>query len=139
MRTLYNEIESVTFPSKITNIQKVEVLVDQVCQNNNIHEDYYGNILIAVTEAVNNAIVHGNLEDESKSVSIVVKRGNDELSFLVSDEGEGFAFNNLPDPTSPENIEKEDGRGIFLMKALADKVEFLDNGTKVLLTFSVMK
>lgn len=139
MKALYNEIESVSFPSKIENIQKVESLIDQICQNYNIHEDYYGNILIAVTEAVNNAIVHGNLEDPNKSVSIVVNKSKDVLSFLVSDVGEGFAFENLPDPTSPENIEKEDGRGIFLMKALADNVEFLDNGTKALLSFFVLK
>lgn len=139
MKTLYNEIESISFPSKIANIQKVEMLVDQICQDNNVHEDYYGNILIAVTEAVNNAIVHGNLEDETKSVSIVVNRNKDQLVFLISDEGEGFAFDNLPDPTAPENIEKEDGRGIFLMKALADKMEFLENGTQVLLSFSVLK
>lgn len=139
MKTLNNEIESVTFPSSLLSIQKVEGLVDTICQDFNIHEDYYGNILIAVTEAVNNAIVHGNSENVDKKVSVVVNRSKEDLSFSISDEGEGFAFDNLPDPTAPENIEKEEGRGIFLMKALADKVEFSENGTKVLLVFSVLK
>lgn len=139
MKTLNNEIKSVSFPSNILTIQKVESLIDEICQDSNIHEDFYGNILIAVTEAVNNAIVHGNHEDDSKKVSIVISRDKTDLTFAISDEGEGFAFDNLPDPTSPENIEKEEGRGIFLMNALADKVEFLDNGTKVLISFTVMK
>lgn len=139
MKTLNNEIESVTFPSNILNIQKGEVLVDQICHDFNVHEDFYGNILIAVTEALNNAIVHGNQEIESKNISIVVNKDKEDLSFIISDEGEGFAFDNLPDPTAPENIEKEEGRGIFLMKALADKVDFFDNGTKVQLSFTVLK
>ncbi len=139
MKTLNSEISSVRLPSNIQSIQKVEFLIDEICQDFNIHDDYYGNILIAVTEAVNNAIVHGNAEDANKDVAIVVCSNKQNLSFEISDEGEGFAFDNLPDPTAPENIEKEEGRGIFLMNALADKVEFFDNGTKVVLSFSVLK
>ena len=55
----------------------------------------------------------------------------------VADEGEGFDFDNLPDPTAPENLEKPDGRGIFLMKNLSDDVKFDDNGSRVSITFAV--
>jgi serine/threonine-protein kinase RsbW len=125
--------------SDIKNISEVEKLIDKVCEDLNISEDIYGNILIAVTEAVNNAIIHGNNNDSSLNVTIQVLQDNNktEIVFSVSDEGVGFNFNNLPDPTAPENIEKPDGRGIFLMKNLSDNVEFFNNGSKVSITFVV--
>ena len=125
--------------SDIKNISEVEKLIDNVCEDLNLSEDIYGNILIAVTEAVNNSIIHGNKNDLSKKVTIEVIQSNNktEVVFTVWDEGEGFDFNNLPDPTAPENIEKPDGRGIFLMKNLSDKVEFFNNGSKVSITFVV--
>lgn len=139
MRTTYKEIESISFSSDIKNLRIAEALIDDVCRDCDIQEDYYGNILIAVTEAVNNAIQHGNKEDATKNVDVSVLSKNNELKFVVIDSGEGFAFNNLPDPTAPENIEKESGRGIFLMKSLADDVVFENNGSKVVLTFVTAK
>lgn len=139
MEASYKEIESVSFTSDIKNISIAETLVDGICRENSVHEDHYGNILIAVTEAVNNAIQHGNLEDATKDVIISVKQNIDELCFVIKDYGQGFAFDNLPDPTAPENIEKESGRGIFLMKSLADKVSFEENGAQVTLTFTNLK
>jgi serine/threonine-protein kinase RsbW len=138
METNYKEIETVSFPSSIDNIKVAEDLVDEVCRQNEVHEDHFGNVLIAVTEAVNNAIHHGNLDDPNKTVSINVKRGDDKLCFVISDAGKGFDFENLPDPTSPENIEKENGRGIFLMKSLADEVSFEKNGAEVHVAFSIL-
>ncbi|PKR82101.1 ATP-binding protein [Brumimicrobium salinarum] len=139
METNYKNAASVTFPSDPKNLRIAESLIDDVCHAHNIHEDHYGNILIAVTEAVNNAIFHGNLNDVQKSVSVDSKIENNQLQFIISDSGLGFDYHNLPDPTAPENIEKETGRGIFLMKSLADKVEFKNNGAKVLLTFTIGK
>ena len=123
--------------SDIKNISEVESLIDKVCAEHKINEDLYGNILIAITEGVNNAIAHGNNNDDSKSVSLEVSKTEKELLFSIVDEGPGFDFNDLPDPTSPENIEKPDGRGIFLMKNLSDKIEFEHNGSKVNITFVV--
>lgn len=138
METNYKEIETVSFPSAIDNIKVAEDLVDDVCRMNNIHEDHFGNVLIAVTEATNNAIHHGNLDDKNKKVAISVKRTVKDLCFVVKDEGSGFNFNDLPDPTAPENIEKENGRGIFLMKSLADDVKFEKNGSEVHVIFSIL-
>jgi len=123
------------FESKTDNIPVVESLVDEVCEENHIDQDYYGNILIAVTEAVNNAIQHGNKQDPSKSFDLLIDSQENQLVFTVSDEGEGFDFENLPDPTEPGNIDKPHGRGIFLMKHLADEVEFSDEGRTVALKF----
>lgn len=114
---------------------EVEGMIDEVCSSYELNEDHYGNILIAVTEAVNNAIVHGNLNDEDKKVTIEANKQDKEVVFIISDEGKGFDYTNLPDPTAPENIEKPDGRGIFLMKNLSDEVSFDLNGSKVSITF----
>ena len=114
---------------------EVEGLIDEVCSSYELNEDHYGNILIDVTEAVNNAIVHGNLNDEDKKVTIEANKQDKEVVFIISDEGKGFDYTNLPDPTAPENIEKPDGRGIFLMKNLSDEVSFDLNGSKVSITF----
>jgi serine/threonine-protein kinase RsbW len=92
-------------------------------------------MLVALTEAVNNAITHGNKLDESKMVSLDFKHTGDEYYFTISDTGKGFDYDHVPDPTSPENIEKPDGRGIFLMKNLSDRVTFLDEGRTVELVF----
>lgn len=136
MNTNFKVIEAISFPSDLNELTKAESLVDKICQLLAVNEDYYGNVLVAVTEAVNNAIKHGNKNDKKKLVSIEVSDAQSEFSIQVKDEGGGFDFNDLPDPTSPENIEKENGRGIFLMKSLADSVEFQNNGRDVVLTFS---
>ncbi|MCB9186632.1 MAG: ATP-binding protein [Flavobacteriales bacterium] len=131
------EKQSLNFDSKADNIVIAEKLVDDVCKKYSVDEDYYGNILIAVTEAVNNAINHGNRQNPEKKVHVDFIDRGDRLSFSVKDEGEGFDHDALPDPTDPENLEKISGRGVFLMKHLADEVEFSENGTKVEMIFKV--
>ncbi|MBD3639047.1 MAG: ATP-binding protein [Crocinitomicaceae bacterium] len=130
-------MHSIEIGSDLSNIPEVESLIDRVCEDLSLNEDYYGNILIAVTEAVNNAIIHGNRSEESKRVKVEATNNNGAVVFSVEDQGEGFDFENLPDPTAPENIEKPDGRGIFLMKNLSDDVKFELNGSKVSITFVV--
>ncbi|MDP4953013.1 MAG: ATP-binding protein [Flavobacteriales bacterium] len=127
-----------TFSSTTANIAIVENLVDELCETHSIKEDFYGNILIALTEAVNNAIVHGNKLDEDKQVRLAVSHSGEVLKFTIQDEGPGFDYDNLPDPTAPENIEKPNGRGVFLMKNLADRCEFLEDGTIVSLEFDAL-
>ena len=129
--------ERVTISSSTAELAKVESLIDKVCESNNFSEDNYGNVLIAVTEAVNNAIEHGNMNDQEKEVVVQCVLDGKKLKFTVSDQGQGFDFDDLPDPTDPENIEKPNGRGIFLMKNLADRVEFRDKGSKVDIEFSI--
>ncbi len=114
---------------------EVEGLIDKVCEELSLNEDHYGNILIAVTEEVNNAIVHGNDSEEAKKVAVSAQKADEGVVFVVKDQGKGFDYESLPEPTSPENIEKPDGRGISLMKNLADEVSFEDKGSKVYITF----
>lgn len=123
--------------SAAENLRLVERLIEDVCDIYNVTEDNFGNILIAVTEAVNNAIYHGNKGNPNKSVQIGFENEDTKITFSVSDEGQGFDYDSLPDPTDPNNIDKINGRGVFLMKHLADKVEFNQNGKEVFLTFNL--
>jgi serine/threonine-protein kinase RsbW len=132
-----NIIQHLELPSQIDSITEIEALIDDVCDRYCIGEDYYGNILIALTEAINNAITHGNKLNPNKKVNLDMETHHNELNFIIKDEGDGFDYNNIPDPTLPENITKLSGRGVFLMKSLADEVAFEENGTKVMLKFTV--
>jgi serine/threonine-protein kinase RsbW len=129
--------ERYVLPSDMESLLKVEEVVDKVCAEYGVPEDAYGNVLIAVTEALNNAIIHGNGGVRLKNVQLVVREEIDSVVFEVKDEGIGFDYLNLPDPTAPENLEKPNGRGVFLMRSLADEVEFYDNGSRVELRFKL--
>ncbi|SDK79831.1 serine/threonine-protein kinase RsbW [Catalinimonas alkaloidigena] len=126
-----------TIPSIIENIRLVESFIENTQRELGISDDIYGNIMIAVTESVNNAIKHGNHNDITKNVNLTLYKDDHQLRFVVQDQGEGFDFDNLPDPTAPENILKPGGRGIFLMKNLSDEVNFNNNGSEVELLFYV--
>ena len=136
MKDGFVKIDSLSIPSDLGSISKVEVLIDDVCAKLQVNEDYYGNVLIAVTEAVNNAIQHGNKMSDDLNVDLLVGDKESDFCFSVKDYGEGFDFNQLPDPTAPENIEKENGRGIYLMKSLSEEVEFNNGGTEVDIYFT---
>jgi serine/threonine-protein kinase RsbW len=126
---------TIEFPSIVDNIKIVESFIDNSRDEYNISDDLYGNILVAITEAVNNAIQHGNQGDKEKLVKLTCSSGPTEISFVIEDEGQGFDYNTLPDPTSSENILKPDGRGIFLMKHLCDVLRFENQGSKVEMVF----
>ena len=133
------DVKTIKFSSKPENISIVEKFIDDLRSEINVGDDVYGNILISLTEAANNAIIHGNKSDEKKQVEISYEldsRGKN-LSFIIKDEGPGFEYNNLPDPTSPENLEKTSGRGVFLMMQLADMVVFSNNGATIEMQFKL--
>ena len=136
MKEGFTIIEQVKLPSDFASLVEVENLIDKVCADLGVQEDAYGNVLIAVTEAVNNAIQHGNEENSTLFVDVAVGDKETEFCFRIKDEGIGFDFNSLPDPTAPENLLKESGRGIFLMRNLADEVEFDGEGNSVNIYFS---
>ena len=126
---------SIQVPSISENIRMIESFIDNAKERFELDDDIYGNIMIAVTEAVNNAIKHGNAGDRKKNVHLSLSLNDSLIKFTVKDEGQGFDYQNLPDPTAPENLEKVGGRGIFLMKLLSDQVEFKDRGRIVELSF----
>lgn len=119
------------------NVAEVESLVDRVVNRYKLSADQKGCILISLTEAVTNAIRHGNASDENKAVEVRHKKLRNRLSFSITDEGDGFDYQNLPDPTAPENILKCGGRGVYLMRQLADEVRFRNNGSTVEMRFNI--
>ncbi len=127
----------IEIPSLPENIRMIESFIDNAKEEFQLEDDIYGNIMIAVTEAVNNAIVHGNRNDTSKNVALTLQILDRRIKFTVQDQGTGFDFSILPDPTSPENLTKPGGRGIFLMKHLSDEVTFKENGSVVELCFYI--
>ncbi len=125
----------IVIPSITENIRIIESFIDNAKEKFNLNDDIYGNIMIAVTESVNNAIMHGNKNDKTKNVTLSLSLNENVINFMIKDEGVGFDYQTLPDPTSPENLDKPSGRGIFLMKHLSDEVNFNNNGSMVELSF----
>jgi len=123
---------TIQLPSKIESITIVENFIDQLSTKYGFSDEIYANVLTCLSEAVINGIVHGNRQNPDKKVYINLEViENKRLIFTISDEGDGFNFNNLPDPTAPENIENLTGRGVFIIKKLADQCIFNSKGNEL--------
>jgi serine/threonine-protein kinase RsbW len=124
--------------SKPDVIHTIESVVDDIRSELEFKEDVYGNVMVAVTEAVNNSVVHGNGGDESKKVFVDFEMKNPYcLLVRIRDEGTGFDPRTLPDPTAPENLVNIGGRGVFLMQHLSDQLNFSQDGRQVEMTFNI--
>jgi len=130
-------IKMLTISSNPNNILEVENYLRDVQLDLKIDEVRFPDILISITEAVNNAIIHGNNADESKRVRINMEGQSSGISISVSDEGKGFDPKRIPDPTAPENLECCGGRGVYIMSRLADKLSYANNGSTVLMFFKL--
>ena len=134
-KSLLKKLELETRPDVIHDI---EVAIEEIKEKLNFQDDVYGNVMVAVTEAINNSIYHGNKEDQSKKIYLDFEMKNDyRLLVRVKDEGEGFNPDALADPTAPENLENIGGRGVFLMQHLADEIKFTDEGRVVEMCFNI--
>jgi len=117
--------KQITIKSKLDELHKLEAFVEQISDVYNVNSTYYSNILVALSEAVSNSIIHGNKENEDAEVSISFQSKNKGLFFTIQDQGVGFDFENYPDPTDIEIVDyKNIGRGIYLMKSLSDVIEY---------------
>lgn len=125
-------------PSKVDSITSVENFVDTLKEEYSIGDDTYANMLTCLSEATINAIVHGNKQDSSKKVYINLEvQSSKRMQFTITDEGDVFDYNRLPDPTAPENLENLTGRGVFIIKHLADQCIFNLKGNEIELHFKV--
>ena len=118
-------------------ISEVEPFVESLREEMEIPDELYANILNCLTEAVNNCIIHGNKLSPLKKVTLACMKKENVISFVASDEGEGFDFEHLPDPTAPENREKITGRGVFLMRQLSDQLKYSNGGATVEMRFRI--
>ncbi len=125
--------QKMVIASDLRNVRKVELVAEKIARSLHFSSDDRDSLAIAVTEIVGNAIVHGNKQDRSKNVTIEFEYQDDEIVITVHDEGEGFNEKKIANPLEPENLLKESGRGIFIVRALMDEVEFFSSprGTRV--------
>ncbi len=134
--TMENGLYSLQLPSSSNSVAVLENFLDDLVVKLGIGEDVYANLMTCLNEAITNAIYHGNKQDPNKKVYVNLEIIlNKRLAFTVADEGEGFDFSNIPDPTDIENLEKLTGRGVFIMKKLADQCIFNTRGNEVELHF----
>jgi len=135
MNRLYKEL---TISSSLENMTQVEKFIEEISDLYYIHNSYFGNILLAVEEAVINAIRHGNKMDESKNVQITFTGNRNGLMFKIEDEGEGFDSKDIPNPLETDDNNTDSiGKGIFLIRSLADKVLFNPKGNQVEISFNI--
>ena len=126
---------SLTLSSSLASVDQAERTAEEYAGRVGFDEDTQGNIAMAVREAVVNAVLHGNAYDASKQVTISFEVAGDDLLVKVADQGVGLDPETIPDPLAPENILRGSGRGIFLIRAFMDEVNFrqLHPGTELTL------
>lgn len=133
LKNLENSVEkvSITISSETKNIRKVSSEILKNVSAYKVDDDRLFDIRLCVEEALRNAIVHGNHSDKKLPVKVAYWREGDDINIEVEDEGSGFDYKRLPDPTENENILKNSGRGVYLIKKLMDRVEFNERGNKI--------
>ena len=130
--------EKLTLESRPENISSIERFVEEICDYYNINDTYFGNILIALTEAFNNALIHGNKSEATKKIQVVFESKPKGLSFTISDEGAGYDPDDVPDPLDLEiDASIKTGRGLFLIRSLSDKVEIKNDGSSLEMFFRI--
>lgn len=117
-------------------VAKVESFLRRVNRLTRLNKEQFNRLLVVTTEAVNNGILHGNKQDPEKSVILTCNVHANILEIRIHDEGPGFDPDSLPDPLAQENLFREHGRGVFLMRSMMDSVAFErdDKGSDVIMT-----
>jgi serine/threonine-protein kinase RsbW len=119
----------IVIKSDLRNVARVEKVTEKIANHMHFTDEEKDSLAIAVTEIVGNAIVHGNKRDKKKKVTVDFEYKNKTIVVTIQDEGEGFDVAEIANPLEPENLLKESGRGIFIVRALMDTVEFRNTGT----------
>ena len=123
--------------SELNELNNLRLFLNQIFTDADLNREYYNRILLGLSEAVSNSIIHGNKNDCSKKVFISLLYVENKLVITVRDEGSGFSLDTVEDPTRPENRKKENGRGLFLIQQIADEVYFYDGGNKIQILYSL--
>lgn len=118
------EKQTLTLSSRIESIEESAAKAEEFARSNGFGDDFLSSIDLAVRESVTNAVKHGNKFDETKTVEVTFTASDKAFEITVRDFGSGFAVEEIPDPTNPENLLKVSGRGILFMKAFMDEVEW---------------
>ena len=132
-----SELYTLQLPSKPESITLLEALIEKIADKHQVSEDTFANMMTCLNEIAINAIVHGNKLDECKKVIVNAEVEPKKVIWTVTDEGPGFDYDHLPDPTAVENLENLTGRGVFIVKQLADQCIFNSTGNEVELHFKI--
>ena len=133
----FTEIAHLLLPSEFKNLVMVEKAIDELFSDYQFGDELYGRVMVASHEAVSNAIIHGNEKDPFRTVDIRFLLNDENLVIMVEDQGEGFDYEDVQDPTNPGSLIRSPGRGMFLMKNLSDKIIFINNGRKIRMEFQL--
>lgn len=123
--------EILVIQSDQSELKKVEYFLDDIFIKNNLSKKYFNKLYLCVSEAVINAIKHGNRNDLNKKVIVKINCSLHQIEVLIEDEGDGFDRSKLQNPTDEENIRKESGRGIFIIKNLTECINFNEKGNSI--------
>ena len=132
--TGYKEI---ILDSTFEEVDRLEDYLNELQEWADFSDEDYARIMLTLSEAATNAIVHGNKENPNKKVTIRCKLVDRKLVISVKDEGAGFDPSNIPDPLKEENLLNVGGRGVYLIKEYADELRFEENGTKLIMAFKL--
>jgi serine/threonine-protein kinase RsbW len=126
-------------PSDPGVLPELEEFIIGIAKKSNLNKNKINNLVLSFSEAVSNSIVHGNKLDSSKKVFIKVNVDNEKMTIIIKDEGRGFDLKSVPDPTKPENMLKDSGRGIHIMKSFVDNLHynFTSKGTEAILEINL--
>lgn len=133
-KIFYKEIES--DPNLLPELD--EFLL-KIAEDSGMDKEKFNNLSLSFSEAASNSIVHGNKKDKNKKVGITIKVNDSQMTIIIKDEGKGFKVNEVPDPTKPENILKDSGRGIHIMRSFLNelKYNFTPDGTETILVLNL--
>lgn len=123
------KIHKLTCAGTFEHVETFAALVECVAREMSLPEEDEVDLMIAVMEAVNNAILHGNKEDEQKNIHMKIEAHQTSITVWVEDEGGGFVIGEVPDPLDSQNVMNESGRGILMMQAFMDNVEITPKAT----------
>lgn len=133
----HTEKKTLTLTSEFDEIQKLEAFVDDLRQWLSLEEDLNSRVMLALNEAVTNAIIHGNKENPDKKVTVTASTSGNSLHITVEDEGEGFDPKELPNPLEKENLLNTGGRGVYLIQEYTDETNYEKGGSKLIMKFQL--
>ena len=120
-----------TIYSRKSELNKVEDFLKEIFEKYQLPEKNFNKVLLCVSEAIVNSIVHGHKHDENKVINIRVQPKQHDILFTITDEGEGFDITAVPDPTDSINLKRESGRGIHIIKSICDVLEYNEKGNSI--------
>jgi serine/threonine-protein kinase RsbW len=134
---LSNFSEILIIKSDKEELSVVEDFLEGIFRKNNLQRKKFNNVLLCVSEAIMNSIYHGNDNCKDRTIEIKVYCNNNNMVVEVSDEGKGFDYTKIDDPTLNKNLKKESGRGLHIIKSLCTSIEFKDNGSCICLNIDL--